>query len=276
MSTDKSPDLFDDRPATPLSSAISDEQEKQIHAQFRAHRAGINSAAPVPQRDERHWIAVRPREEAIAFVTEFFGRLLNLENDKITRITEPTQAFYRGDIVFPAGTAAEIKARPIDPGRYPLTRVEIADLTFDPRQSGGAAQLAHMLSLDAITLADITVHDYTTPELHIEKLGTPDYISLAITSMVGATVTVFANKNNNTIYVYTREEIMGHIRRGLLAGACRRGEYPDRPSTLTLLIPLPRWRFTKDRHGFWRFTGIGVPETEKRNLRNLLTITNYR
>jgi hypothetical protein len=257
--------------ALPGENQQTMDTEAQAHARFRAHRAGSNTAAPLPQRDERHWMATRPREAAISYVTEFFSRLLGVTPDTITRITDPTVSFYQGDLRLPNSRTAEVKARPIDPNRYPLTRIEIASLTFDPRHIGGAAQLAHMMNLDALTLADVVINDFTKPAQETHKFGSPDYISVMINSNLGSAVTVFANPANHNIYIYTREEIMGHIRRGLLAGSCRRGEYPDQPDTLTLLIPLPRWRYAKDRHGMWRYTGIGVAETEKRALRQLLS-----
>lgn len=242
-----------------------------LHSKFRAHQAGKASASPRLTRSEGYRRGAPKEAEGINVSEDFLNRLLGLEAGAITRIDGADDNYRYGDLRLPNGKTLEVKRQPINPERYPMNFVEVGELTFNPRHYGGATSLAHLLNIDTETLAKTMVKDFRSEGHPSSPFGRPDHISVSLTSIAGSQATIYVNPDQGHLYIYRRDEIIDHVRRSVLNSNLRRGQGNSNDDGLAVLIPLPRWRFSKDKQGMWRFTGVGQSaEAEKNALREYL------
>lgn len=242
-----------------------------LHAKFRAHQAGKASASPRLTRAEGYRRGAPKEAEGINVSEDFLNRLLGLEPRAISRIEGADENYRHGDLRLPNGKTIEVKRQPINPDRYPMNFVEVGELTFNPRHFGGASSLAHLLNIDSETLASVSVKDFRSEGHPTSTFGHPDHVSVSLTSIAGSQATIYVNPDQGHLYIYRRDEIIDHVRRSVLNNNLRRGQGNSNDDGLAVLIPLPRWRFSKDKQGLWRFTGVGASaEAEKNALRDYL------
>lgn len=244
---------------------------EDLHAKFRAHQAGKASASPRLTRAEGYRKGAPKEAEGLNVAEDFLNRLLQLTPGSITRIEGAEENYRNGDFRLPNGKTIEVKRQPINPDRYPMNFVEVGELTFNPRHYGGAAALAQLLNIDSETLAASTVKDFRSEGHPSAPFGRPDHVSVSLTSIAGSQATIYVNPDQGHLYIYRRDEIIDHVRRAVLNNNLRRGQGNSNDDGLAVLVPLARWRFSKDKQGLWRYTGLGgSAEAEKSALRQYL------
>jgi hypothetical protein len=242
-----------------------------LHDKFRAHQAGKASASPRLTRSEGYRRGAPKEAEGINTAEDFLNRLLGLEPSSITRIEGADDNYRYGDLRLPNGKTLEVKRQPINPDRYPMNFVEVGELTFNPRHLGGASNLAQLLDIDTEALSKVSVKDFRSEGHPSSAFGRPDHVSVSLTSIAGSQATIYVNPDQGHLYIYRRDEIIAHVRRSVLNNNLRRGQGNSNDDGLAVLVPLPRWRFTKDKQGMWRFTGAGESaEAEKKAIREYL------
>lgn len=243
-----------------------------LHAKFRAHQAGRASASPRLTRTEGYRKGAPKEAEGLDSAEDFLNRLLKIDTGAIARIEGADDNYRQGDLRLPNGKTLEVKRQPINPDRYPMNFVEVGELTFNPRHFGGTTSLAHLLNIPSDTLAKTTVKDFRSEGHPSAPFGNPEHLSVSLTSIAGSQATIYVNPDQGHLYIYRRDEIIDHVRRSVLNDNLRRGQGNSNDDGLAVLIPLPRWRFSKDKQGLWRFVGVGPSaEAEKTALREYLS-----
>lgn len=256
-------------PAAPAPAAPSAVPSPVESAHARYRRA--LGAAPSITRAEGYQRGRAKEEAGLQLAETFLARLLGIPADQITRIDGADDNYRYGDLRLPSGKTIEVKRQPINPDRYPLNFVEVAEITFNPRHRHGTGMLAQALGIDVDRLSRAQVRDYRHDGHPESALGRPEHLSVSITSMLASTATMYVNPDDGHVYVYRSEEIIDHIKRGVLNDNLRRGQGNSNDDGLAVLVPLPRWRFHRGTDGLWRYTGTGTAEAEKTLLRTRLS-----
>lgn len=197
---------------------------------------------------------------AISILREF---LRETAGNPGTVIDDPDENYLHGDLRFSPAVTLECKGQPIDPDRYPQNFVEVFETTRNPRHSGGFAGVAGLLGLDEAALAAVTVRTGATTS----ALGVLPFVSTSITSIASSALTAYVNYNDGGrhIYLYRRDEILGHLRRAVVGNGLVRGAGNSNEDTFAVFVPLPSMRWAR-RNGAWVATG----ETEERVARGVL------
>ena len=268
----QAPTPVDEVLATPAATAapVTGTEISRIYANYQATQPRATSAAPSVTRSEGYRLGSPKEAAGIECAQEFLSRLLGVPVDGISLITGADDNYRYGDLRLPSGKTVEVKRQSINPDRYPMNFVEVAELTFNPRHSGGASMLARTIGVETDQLAASAVRDFRFDDRPSAPLGRPDYLSVSLTSIAGSAATIYVNPDAGHIYVYRSAEIMDHVRRGVLNNNLRRGQGKSNDDSLAVLVPLSRWRFSLDKNGKWRYVGVGTPEAEKNELRNHL------
>jgi hypothetical protein len=248
--------------------------EDELHRRYRLHQAGKSSAAPVEPNSLTVRSAQLNRESGMTMAQDFLSRLLKIDQEAISRYTDINIMYDKGDLVLPFSRKnIEVKVRAVNPDRYPMNHVNLGILKFDPRHQDGLKELAIMLGLDVAVLEEATVREfgYDTKESYL--LGHPEHFSLSSHSLLSAVMTIYINPDQGHIYLYTKEELKQYIAKAIQNSGLRKGQGGDDPDTISVLIPLPRWRFTKDNNGLWKYTGIvsSTVANEKEALKSFLS-----
>lgn len=213
-------------------------------------------------------ILSRKHADAMTVTRSFIARLLALPLDQVTAVTDPSERLTLGNIRLPDGNSTHVIYQQVDPDRYPMTHVAIAELAFHPRNPATVALLAQQLGLDTATLANATVRDFRSDGKD-EPFGHPDPLTVLITPTLNSPVTFYVNPDAGHIYAYETAELLGRIKNTITSKGLRRG-YRAADNVLSVLVPVPKWRYSRDRNGLWRYVGQGMPEAEKQKLRDTL------
>jgi hypothetical protein len=83
---------------------------------------------------------------------------------------------------------------------------------------------------------------------------------------------MYVNPAQGHIYLYPRQEIKKYIASAIKNSGVRKGQGGEDKNSISVLIPLSRWRFTRDKNGMWKYTGsvqISI-EAEKTDLKKFL------
>ena len=247
--------------------------EDELHKRYRLHQSGKSSAAPAEPSNSILRSVQLDRETGMLLATDFLVRLLGVEKESVLRYTDINVMYDKGDLMLKrVGKTIEVKTRAINPDRYPMNHVVLGVLKFDPRHSDGLKELAYKLGLDASVLEESTVREFGFDTKESYLLGHPPHFSLSSHSLLSSNMTIYVNHNQGHIYLYTKEEIKRHISGAIKNSGVRKGQGGEDKDSISVLIPLSRWRFTKDRAGLWKYTGsidISV-EAEKTALKQFL------
>lgn len=247
--------------------------EEELHKRYRLHQAGKSSAAPADPSTKNLRSAQLDREQGLEMVSDFLSRLLGIDKHIITRYTDLNIMYEKGDLVLPySNKNIEVKVRAINPDRYPMNHVGLGILKFDPRNQDGLKELAYKLNIDVQELENATVREFGFDSKESYQLGHPEHFSLSSHSLLSAVMTVYVNYQQGHIYLYTQEEIKKHIVNAITTTGLRKGQGGEEPNLISVLIPLSRWRFSKDKNGLWRYTGLvgNSVENEKEALKHYL------
>jgi hypothetical protein len=185
---------------------------------------------------------------SIAVLREFFRDKIGNSGELIVGAEEN----YRiGDLRFPQGLTIECKGQPIDPERYPQNFVEVFEITENDRHLGGLSQIAELLDMTIDEIAQTTVRFRGADS----KVGNPPRVSVSITSICAAAYTAYVNSTNGGLYIYlySRDEIVSHLRVAIRKGFVR-GAGKSNQDTFAVFVPLAQMRWTK-RSGFWSASG---------------------
>ena len=206
--------------------------------------------APSISRNEGYRASAGKEEYAIQAAAGFLAQCLEVAPQELERITGADDNWLHGDLRLPNGATIEVKGQPVNPSRYPRNFMEVAEITNNPRHADGFKRLAHMMRLSEDELARITVTDYSTPGRPRTPLGAPPFLSVSITSMASAALTVYVNYVDGFLYAYQRDEILRILREQARKGL-NRGQGRSNDDTLSVLGPLPRWIFSRDHDDAW-------------------------
>jgi hypothetical protein len=229
------------------------------------------AATPEPTRLEGYRTGTSRDEAGLLAATDFLSRLLGIPGDQLHAGEQGPNRDGARSLILPGGRSLYVLQKSINPDRYPLNYVEVAELAFNPRHPGGAGALARALDIPTDSLADAQVRDFRPDTPALTTFGRPEHVSVSMTPLLESTATMYINPDDGHVYVYSQEEIRRHIRRAVLNNSLRRGQRTRSEDGLAVLIPLARWRFSKGKDGRWRFSGPGEPEPEKTALRALLS-----
>ena len=244
-------------PIVPDKSGRGVLSEEELHKRYRMHQLGKSSAAPADPNAKNLRSAQLDREQGLEMVSDFLSRLLGIDKNIITRYKDINIMYEKGDIVLPySNKNIEVKVRAIDPDRYPMNHVGLGSLKFDPRHNDGLKELAYKLGIDVLLLENATVREFGFDSKESYLLGHPEHFSLASHSLLSTVMTIYVNYQQGHIYLYTQEEIKKHIINAITLSGLRKGQGGDDPNLISVLIPLARWRFSKDKNGLWRYTGL--------------------
>jgi len=153
-----------------------------------------------------------------------------------------------------------------------MNHVVLGILKFDPRHSDGLKELAQKLDLDVSVLEESTVREFGFDTKESYLLGHPAHFSLSSHSLLSSAMTIYVNPTQGHIYLYTKQEIKKHIANAVRNSGVRKGQGGEDKNSISVLIPLSRWRFTRDKAGLWKYTGsvqISI-EAEKTDLKKFL------
>ncbi len=212
----------------------------------------------------------RANEEAAKAGTIFLTRLLGLEDGTLTPTEDLVGYENRTRLHLPSGKTIDLQNRLVNPDRYPLHYIEIANLTFNPRSNDGAAVLAHSLGIDLQKLTQLPIRSLKNPTALKQPLGNPQFLSPTFAVTLGSDATLYTEGSGKHVFIYTREEMKALVRKIVQTGNVRRGPGTLNTEVLSVLIALPKWRFEKDKRGLWRYEGDGTAGIEVHNLREFL------
>ena len=167
-------------------------------------------------------------------------------------IEDPAENYLFGDLRFGDGPTIECKGQPIDPAKYRQNFVEVFEVTGNQRHSGGFSSLCSVLgfSPDVLAATKVRVAGTTT------EVGRLPYVSVSVTSISSAAFTAYVNylDGGKHIYVYARDEILGHVRSALANGGFVRGAGKSNEDTFAVFIPLSGMRWSRE-DGKWSVSG---------------------
>lgn len=248
----------------------SEEYLDAVHQRY-VTRTQEGAASPRLTRNEGYRLGAPKEAAGIECARDFLSRLLKIEKDTVEMIEGADQNYRLGDLKLPAGHTLEVKRQPINPTRYPLNYVEVGELTFNPRHTNGAADLSRILQMNQDELANVSLRDFRTDGRPSSQFGSPEFLSVSLTSIAGSRATIYTNPDDGYLYLYSRDEILGHVRKSVKNNNMRRGQGNSNDDGLAVLIPLPKWRFRQDKKGLWHFDGPGDRGEELRALRAYLS-----
>lgn len=248
--------------------------DEELHKRYRLHQIGKSSAAPADPSAKNLRSAQLDRGQGLEMVSDFLSRLLGIDKHIITRYTDLNIMYEKGDLALPySNKNIEVKVRAINPDRYPMNHVGLGVLKFDPRHQDGLKELACKLGIDVQILETATVREFGFDSKESYQFGHPEHFSLSSHSLLNSVMTIYVNYRQGHIYLYTQEEIRKHIVNAITTTGLRKGQGGEEPNLISVLIPLARWRFSKDKNGLWRYTGLVSEsvEQEKQSLKNYLS-----
>lgn len=251
---------------------------EDLQSRYSSYRKGLSSAIPADEASPYLRSAQLSKSKSIEMCKDFLARLLQVDSSEIQDIDAAYEANRGGDLLLPSTINVEVKARAINPSRYPLNHVAVAELEFDPTSNYGIYDLARMLEMPTDEVAEATVREFSHNSNESYTLGFPDYLKVLIKPIATAQVTMFCNPKEGYIYLYKRTEILKAVAQAIRNSGFRRGQGGDYPDRLSVLIPLPRWRFHLAKDGKWRYSGIvgTSKEAEKAALVHFLWPPNSR
>lgn len=200
-------------------------------------------------RNEGYRRGAGKEELSIAILRDFLEERVGRPGEPITGADEN---YRHGDLRFSPTVTIECKGQPIDPVRYKQNFVELFEVTRNERHAGGFAAVAGILGMRENALAAASVRTGATRA----ELGRPTHLSVSITSISTAAFTAYVNyqEGGKHIYVYERDEIMGHIRRAVAGDSMVRGAGNSNEDTFAVFVPLPAMRWSRTG-GSWVANG---------------------
>lgn len=257
------------------SPILSAEDLQQRYSQYRR---GLSAAIPA-ESDSAPFLrsSALSKETAINLAHDFLSRLLRVEKDDISRIEWNPGSPRMGDLLLPSSINIEVKARAVNPSRYPLNHIAVADLDFDSSSKYGFYDLARILKSTPEELSNSLVREFGYNTAETFNLGTPEHFKMLLNPIASCSITMYINSKENFIYIYKRDELLKHISTAIRNSGFRKGQGGEHPNRLSVLVPLPRWRFSMDKHGQWRYTGVvtSSKEAEKAALvQHLISLPN--
>ena len=214
-------------------------------------------------RNEGYGRGAGKEELALAALRGFLKEKIGHHGDEITGY----QDNYRlGDLSFPTGVTVECKGQPVDPARYPQNFVEVFEVTRNDLHLGGLARTAELLGMSAEDLTRTRVRARGATGV----VGNQQRVSVSISSIATAGFTAYVNymDGGRHIYVYERDELMGHIRTAARQGFVR-GAGNSNEDTFAVFVPLPAMRWARDG-GRWVASGTGREDAALDLLRRTL------
>lgn len=200
-------------------------------------------------RNEGYRRGAGKEEVSISVLQDFLRDLVGTPGEPITGADEN---YRHGDLRFSPTVTVECKGQPIDPLRYRQNFVEVFEETGNARHSGGFDALAGLLGVPSQKLEKTAVRSggRTT------ALGRPPFLSVSVTSIAACTFTAYVNhqQGGRHIYLYGRDEIMGHIRSAVTTNGLVRGAGNSNEDTFAVFVPLAAMRWTR-KDGSWVATG---------------------
>src|SRR5579863_8142862 len=113
--------------------------------------AGVNLLV---SRNLGYRLAQGKEEPALQCAEKFFQDVVGIT---LTRITDATDNWQKGDFLAPSGATIECKGQGIDPAKYPQNFVEVFEITNNQKHAGGFEQLAKVLGIDERVLEKVQV-----------------------------------------------------------------------------------------------------------------------
>ena len=200
-------------------------------------------------RNEGYRRGAGKEDLSIAILQEFLRSRIGNPG---TVINDPQENYLHGDLRFPRPATIECKGQPIDPGKYRQNFVEIFEVTANPRHADGFGSLASALGLEPRVLAATNVRAGGTTS----QVGVLPFVSVSIRSIVSSAFTAYVNYKDGGkhIYLYSRDEILGHIRSALRGNGFVRGAGNSNEDTFAVYVPLPGMRWSRQA-GVWTANG---------------------
>lgn len=248
--------------------------EEELHKRYRLHQSGKVSAAPAEPTITYLRSAQLNRENGMNMAQDFLARLLSIAPETISRNVDINLMYEKGDLTLPYSRKnIEVKVRAINPDRYPMNHVTLGILKFDPRHADGLKELSHKLNIEVELLENATVREFGYDSKESYKFGHPEHFSLTSHSLLSSEMVIYINPEQGHLYLYTKDEIKALIGQAIRNSGVRKGQGGDDLESISVLIPLSRWRFTRDKNNLWKYTGFVETniETEKQALRKFLT-----
>lgn len=178
--------------------------------------------------------------------------MANVLNTEATFITSYTENWQYGDYKLSNGKYIEVKSQPINPYKYAKNFVELGELTDNTLHADGYNKLESILDLDK-PLSEVRVYDKPTKEL--SKLGTPDALSVSITSMGNGSSYAYVNSSLEIVFLYSAKTLLGLINKELKYGTpIIKGAGDSHKNTLGLLVDNATAAWHK-QNGVWTFIG---------------------
>jgi hypothetical protein len=237
-------------------------------------RRSRRDGAATPERDHAlaKLAAVR-HLDAVLCAKDFLARLAREEPAHLQVVEQATPSQRVAHILMPSGVGVAALHRKIDPDRYPLHRVEFAAVMFHPGQVSGMDPVGRTIGLTGAQMAELTVRDAATGE-PAARFGDEEILSASLPAVTSTPVTAYVDAAAGHLYLYRRLELSDGVRGAALRGQLRRENAETGvETTYAALIPHPRWRFARDRHQMWHYTGDGAPTAEVGVIRKLLAET---
>ncbi len=227
-----------------------------LQQRYSKYRRGLSAAIPPESSAPFLRSSTLSKEAAIDMAHDFLARLLQLDKTEIERIEWTPGKPRMGDLLLPSSVNVEVKARAVNPSRYPLNHIAVADLDFDSTSKYGFYDLARLLKITPDELSSTLVREFGYNTSETFSLGTPEHFKLLLNPIASSSITMYVNTQEKFIYIYRKEELLKSISTAVRNSGFRKGQGGDHPNRLSVLVPLARWRFAVDKNGQWRYTGV--------------------
>jgi hypothetical protein len=190
---------------------------------------------------------------ALDIVQRFLVTVAGVDSELVT---DAERNYFEGDLDLPSGETMECKGQPIDPRKYKKNFVEVFEVTNNARHASGFDDLAALLGLRPDALARVPVTDRVQRRTY--ALGVQASVSVSIRSIVSSALTTYVNYqfDGRHIYVYERDELVGHICSEVLNGL-ERGAGKSNEDTFAVRVPVAEMRWERDGAA-WIYTGSGT------------------
>jgi len=235
---------------------------EDLQSRYSKYKRGMAAAIPSDEAAPYLRSSQLSKEAAIEMVHDFLSRLLQQDKENIKRIEWTPGSPRMGDLLLPSAINVEVKARAVNPGRYPLNHIALADLEFDPASKYGFYDLARMVKMTPEELSKTTVREFGYNTNETFELGTPEHIKVLLSPIASSSITAYVNAKEGHLYFYKRDEILNSINKAIRNSGLRKGQGGEFENRLSVLISLPRWRFSLDKNGKWRYSGVVTSSKE--------------
>lgn len=208
--------------------------------------------------DEGYRRSAGKEEAGIEVVKHFLWCVIGLGAEDIE---DPLENYHHGDLRV-GTTTIECKTQPINPEKYTTNFIEVfkdMGALSKEKHREGFETTARILGMTIEALTRALVVDCRERRRPKRPLGNMEYTNASLQSIGGSAMTIYANPDpvRTFLYLYSRQHIIGYIRREVQTQGLFRALGNSDDDTFGVLIPVSpaRWRRTGNN---WIYLGEGI------------------